>query len=120
MVLRRSVRVLFDAEVPVFRLLGIPEAVKLMEQLRGTLRAKFSRLEEAFKAMAPVRSLLCCFLLRRFSFLKCTLQASVYLFPRLQTHRHISPENFQAPMSIHLPLFFGIFLLQNLCPSLHE
>lgn len=50
----RGIRVLFDAEVPVFRLLGIPEAVRLMEELRQALRAKFCRLGEALDAMAAV------------------------------------------------------------------
>ncbi|XP_026194272.1 uncharacterized protein LOC34622852 [Cyclospora cayetanensis] len=47
----RGVRVLFDAEVPIFRLLGIPVAVSQMEELRASLRAKFRRLGEAFDAM---------------------------------------------------------------------
>ncbi|KAL8438708.1 hypothetical protein Efla_005246 [Eimeria flavescens] len=47
----RTIRVLFDAEAPIFRLLGIPKSVELMEELRLALRAKFSRLEEALLAL---------------------------------------------------------------------
>ncbi|KAL8272291.1 hypothetical protein Esti_003808 [Eimeria stiedai] len=47
----RTIRVVFDAEAPIFRLLGVPDSVKLMETLRQALRAKFSRLTEAFEAL---------------------------------------------------------------------
>ncbi|KAL8434214.1 hypothetical protein ACSSS7_003315 [Eimeria intestinalis] len=47
----RTIRVLFDAEAPIFRLLGIPDSVKLMEEFRQALRARFSRLTEAFEAL---------------------------------------------------------------------
>ncbi|CDJ42419.1 ATPase, AFG1 family domain-containing protein, putative [Eimeria tenella] len=48
----RSTRVLFDAEAPLFRLLGIPKAAKRVEQIRQQIQNKFHRLDDALLALS--------------------------------------------------------------------
>ncbi|CDJ52296.1 hypothetical protein EBH_0048580 [Eimeria brunetti] len=48
-----SIRVIFDAEAPIFRFLGVPLPVQLMEEMRKRLKEKFRRMTDAFDAFKP-------------------------------------------------------------------
>lgn len=50
----RNVRVVFDAEVPVFQLLGVPAPVQVIETFRRASQRHFKTLQECLEVMTSV------------------------------------------------------------------